>query len=281
VNRSFLLPVFAALIGAVTSSEAGILTGVYVDPGSGSPLSVPAIADFSPTGFKMDGMQVTVKFSDGSSATDTWEGTGGDTGEAKGNNWSLTETHNTFYSTWNLTNKTSLRITQLVIKAGILGNTVFDLQKNDFSLPGDNQVTPGGTDFNFEGTIKSERGWTFDPLNLNTFTGPSMGGDLAVKATYRIPVKLDSAGTPVGDLWTELDIEFGGSAGGLASWQNIVGLMAGDPVIFSFKADTDTFSSPAESTVPVPEPSSLMAMLGLGSLCFAVTRRPFGKRATR
>ena len=242
-SSSIKLLLCAAGLAFFGSSARAALT-VQVSPGS--TFSVPEVVDFSPNGFDMSGLRVTATFSDTSSETISWSATSPIAGHAVGvtHNWSLTENGDTFYNTWSLVNNdTSDRLLkQLRLEGGSFGHTLFDLQ-------GLGSTTPGNTD-PATGTLGSQHGYTFDPLNQDIFSG------LDITVTYTNLVKLDPASTPVGDLYTALTISFGGSAGGLLSGHSV-----GGDVPFMYFADTDLCGAP---TNPVPESGSLALFAGLG-----------------
>jgi hypothetical protein len=239
------------------SAEAALTVQVL----PGSTYSVPQVVDFSPNGFDMSGLRVTATFSDNLSETEFWSATDAVSGHAVGlshGGWSLSETGDTFYNSgvWHLQYSGSqARLTSLLIEGGSFGNTLFDLQGLGRTTAG--SVTPGNADAT-AGTDGSQRGRTFDPLNQDIFP------NLDVTATYSNLVKLDAASSPIGDLWTSLQIDFGPQPGG--------GLL-GDPagaVDFEFFADTDIWGAPTNA---VPEPSSLALFAGLGLLGACWRRR--------
>jgi hypothetical protein len=138
-----------------TTSIVGLtltLLGTLVTPSQATTL-----VGFSTTGEMMGGMQITASFLDGTSESAVWTATGKGSGGAYGNNWSLSETGNSFNSPWTLTNN-GIGITSLVIDA-IPGNTVFDNVKVQ-------EVTPGSAD-----------GWPFQTLigqspNISSYSNP-------------------------------------------------------------------------------------------------------------
>jgi PEP-CTERM motif-containing protein len=236
-----LLP--AALL-ALLSAPAQAAINVSLD--SGTTFSVPNIVDFSPNGFSMAGMKVTAYFSGGSSETATWSATTAIGGHAVGTTgtlgWSLAEDGDTFDHVWTLINNTGLLMTRVVLEGGNFGDTLFDTQGDGTPSIA---TTPGNASV-LTGTDGSQRGHTFNSLNLAAF-----GIDASV--TYRNAVKLDSALTPVGDLYTTLDIGLG------------TGLISGGATStfpLTFNADTDLWGT--QQAEPLPEPGSLLLFAGLG-----------------
>ena len=270
MTRKF--PLIAGLLILWSGTAHAALT-VQVSPGTD--FSVPNVVDFSPTGFSMGGIRVTAFFSDHTSDAVTWVGdlstsSGQATGVTK--SWFLKESGDTFFNNWQLENNSPSLMTRLLIEGGSLGHTVFDLQGVGRTDVG--SVPSGGSD-SVTGTDGSQRGFTFQPFdpgiaNSNSSVFPG----LDVTATYLNRVVLNSD-PPVGDLWTTLQIDFGGNAGGLRS-----GFQLGD-IPFFFQADTDLWgATPTQQIGPVPEPGSLALFGGLGLIGAwhyrrsKITRRP-------
>ena len=216
---------------------------------SGTPVPVAEIMDFSPSGASMVGMAVTAYFS-GTRASETyyWAGSG-TTGGVVGNDWSLSESGNTYSNPWTLTS-TGASIQKIVLD-GLPGKTVFDVSdRNDFF------TEPTYINSDKIGTAGSALGKTF------VVSGGSYTGD--VTATYSSLVYLTLFNTntqswdnydPVGDLYRYLTIDFGANY--------FVG-STGTAKILTFQADTDTV---------VPEPATLLLFAtGLAGLA-AVGRR--------
>ena len=234
-----LLVAGLAILGSLgVVGAAGAITYEY-----GTPVSVVAIMDFSPSGASMVGMEVKAYFSDRDPETLLWAGSG-ITGGVVGADWSLSESDNTFSNPWTLTS-TGASIQKIVLD-GLPGKTVFDISdKNDFFKDAyentDGRGTPG-----------SALGKTF------VVSGGSYIG--AVTATYNSLVSLTEFNTntnaweidpPVGDLYRYLTIDFGTTS------------FSADSTL-TFRADTDTV---------VPEPATLLLFAtGLAGLA-AVGRR--------
>jgi hypothetical protein len=246
---------------AAASASAGVVTDVIVSPGT--ELAVPFINKFSVSNFDMSGMKVTAYFDDAVdfSETGTWNGA---SGQATGANFRLSETGDTFENAWTLVNLSpSALLTRLVIE-GTPGFTVFDLQGPTFRTTA-GSVLPSGNSDATEGTIESERGYTFlwDNVNDGNFTPvqPDFNPILAVTATYSNIVRLTSAAGPVGDVWTTLTLDFGGDAGGLIGPD-----FFGQLRPFIFFADTDTWGDRTVTDNVAPEPSSFCLLAGFGLL---------------
>ena len=200
---------------------------------------VSSVLDSTVTGELMAGMNVSVIF-DGGTATDSdvWSATGVGSGEATSNSvagWSLTQSGGTFFSSWTLSNNTGLPISGLIIDAGV-GGIAFDIGLPPLGF---------GT-----GTVNSSLGRTFN-------AGASDDG-LSGTATYSNQIAIAAnGGSPVGDLYGALALNF----------TNDGGLLPG--ATLTFRADTDRLGGP----VAVPEPSSWMALAGLGLLGAIMFRR--------
>jgi hypothetical protein len=236
---------------AVASASGGVVTDVFVSPGT--ELAVPFINKFSVSNFDMSGMKVTAYFDDAVdfSETGTWNGA---SGQATGANFRLSETGDTFENAWTLVNLSpSALLTRLVIE-GTPGFTVFDLQGPTFRTTAGSVLPSGNTDAT-EGTTDSERGYTFLWFNDSNFA------DLSVTATYSNIVRLIAAGSPVGDVWTTLTLDFGGDAGGLIGPD-----FFGQLRPFIFFADTDTWGDRTVTDNVAPEPSSFCLLAGFGLL---------------
>jgi hypothetical protein len=250
-----LLTFVAVSLLSVSAAHAAILGSISVQ--TGTQLDISEVTKFSVAHFDMTGMRVTAHFSDNTSQFDHFHTITPVIGEpslgiAQGSRFKLTQQGDTFESRhWSLENLSpTLKLTMLTIE-GAPGGTIFDL-KGDGTFP----LTPG-KDSGLEGTGAtlpqgSERGWTFDPFNLDIFAS-----DLQVSAIYSDIVKLNADAVPKGDAWATLTIKFEGNAGGLP----VFGPEFSVPASFRFYADTDTFDLAQE---PVPEPTSLSLCLGLG-----------------
>ncbi|BCO07940.1 hypothetical protein GF1_03160 [Desulfolithobacter dissulfuricans] len=200
-------------------------------------------------GDDMEGMEVSVTFSDGTMETAVWQSLGSGSGGAFGNNWSLqvengsTYPNSSHFSPWAFESDTA--ITSLTLDAGS-GDFVFDGTRTYASNP-----------ILYPSTPNSGSGWPFefaDLLSESLF-------DSSTLATYSNAVAL--VGTaPVDDLYRTLTIE-----PNLSSWTG--------PMSFTFSADTDTVN-PA----PVPEPAS-MILMGTGLAGLTALRRRSKKKTGR
>ena len=196
--------VAGALCVLVASVPAGAGTVVVqFDPGTTQTiLNVPS---FLGTGHTMAGMSLTASFTDGTSETVTWMSLGGESGQAAGTGWSLSETGDTWDQDWTLSNRSGLGIVEVLIE-GLPGDTVFDTAFIAPSTPG----SESGKDFNVTSGL----------------------GANDIVATYRDLAALTGS-PPVGDIYAELDIEFVNS-GGFASGSTL-----------TFVADSDVIPEPA------------------------------------
>lgn len=262
---------------------------ISLSPGGAPFFSVPDVIDFSPSGFDMTGMRVTAHFSDGTSVfTDTvfWQATSAVGGHAVGSSiagWSVEESGDTFdlTSVWYVFNNNpdNLTLTKLVIEGSgsdFGGKTLFDVQGDGSD---GNGTTPGRDPSAslappHKGTAGSELGSSFEDLNgdalSDNYDDFVSGGSLTVSANYANAVKLDSAAGPVGDLFTTLEISFGGS-GLLAA--AVLGLPPDSPY-YMFRADTDLWGQGEITQNPsTPEPSSFVLLAGLGLFAGRCFRR--------
>lgn len=224
---------FSAFLALFTSSvaSAGLITAGA--PDNTTTTSVIGITGFSTFGDQMGGMQISVTFDGGDTATCTWAATGvgaggcSGTGVASDNNtFNLNLTGDTFSSNWNFT-ATGRLATSLTIDA-ILGNTVFDIIATDPA-----NSTPGSA----EGV----------PVNGSIPGAPTGNG------IYSNLIAV-GANTAVGDLYGALTITF---SGGVAS--------------ATFLADTDTVGLPGNGG-DIPEPSTYV-LIAAGSALIAWKRR--------
>jgi len=148
---------WVAAIAATQAAQATTLTG------------------FSTNGSNMGGMEITVNLFNGTTQTSIWQPTGGLSGGAFGNNWSLTQSGNTFgafNNPWNFHYTGSSSVAALIIDA-IPGNTVFDTVRNVV-------LTPGSAD-----------GWEFQPLS----------GQAPNRSGFSVPIDISQ-----GDLFGRLSL---------------------------------------------------------------------------
>jgi hypothetical protein len=213
---SKILPGLAVAASLYAASAQAVV--IYAEDNT-TPDSIAGVANFATNGALMSGMTITATFSGGLTETIAWATTGADSGAAVGTGWQLSEDGDTFGGTWTFAflDDTIGMLTSLSLD-GAPGLTLFD---RSF----------GGLD----GTTGSALGMDF------AFTGP----DFDVTATYSRPIGIGAA-VPVGDLFHQLDIDFGE-----------LGPRTGS---FTFVQDTDN-----DAARQVPEP----AMLGLFGLALA------------
>lgn len=214
MNRSFFQKQSTCLTGAIF-----ILLGA-----STLPAQATTLTQFSTDGSMMSGMRITASFLDGTSQSLIWGATGPQSGGVFGNDWSLTQSGNTYPQSlrsladyaWTLSNY-GLGITSLVIDA-IPGNTVFD---NVFAPA---IVTPG-----------SAEGWYFQPIS----------GVAPTSHAYSDPIDISA-----GDLFGKLSLYWPGGFTGVM--QFIADTDSGtthDPVkprdpVASYTPPTVNFSAP-------------------------------------
>ncbi len=197
ITRMVTCAAFSCCLGVVNHGYAGTLS-VLFDPGTTNVTT--AIGNEGISGGDMVGMTVTVFYEMGPPETVAWVG-GGPSGFLPSPNLTFTQTFDTLFFPWRLSNS-FMGITRILIDAGP-GNAIFDT-----------------TTFGGDGTPGSGPGRTLE------FLGDITTVPWDCVATYRDEVAL--TGQPAfGDLFRLLDIEF----------TNEGGLPAGDS--FFFYADTD------------------------------------------
>jgi len=220
ISASILAVGFSLMGGTVQATP--IIPTVSFD--SGKTLNTTGLSTFTTAGSDMVGTKVTAFFSDGSSDSATWAVTTTPAGAATGIGWSLTFAGTTTFSPfWELLNSTTGKTLTSFIIDGQLGSTIFDTILDPVTTPG------------------SARGTAFSGVD-----GPS---GLIVDAVYRNQVALNNI--VYGDLYTVLDVDFGGTPGGLVNGERL-----------RFTADTDNTLIQNDLN-PVPEPETL-ALIGFG-----------------
>ncbi|MBW2401311.1 MAG: PEP-CTERM sorting domain-containing protein [Deltaproteobacteria bacterium] len=230
--RTIVSVTLASAIACFAGSAAAVAIAPTLLSDPGVTLNTTGISTYTTGGDDMAGMVVTAYFDDATSESGVWTVTGTDAGAASGTGWSLSLNDSTTWTgvwTLDLSSLGSVMITGLEIN-GRPGDTVFDILGPDpdqLGTPGSDQGKP-----------------------ISSVDGPS---GLSVTATYRNEVELNSV--YYGDLYTILDLEFGGTVGGLVQ---------GDA--FSFIADSDN-----SMAAIVPEPSTGL-LLGLGLVMLAGRR---------
>lgn len=124
----------AVVLGALIATEAKAETYNF----DNSIISViPGLAGFMTTGADMDGLEVTVFFSDGSpNETAFWADGGGDSGAASGTDWTLSVDGDTFTAPWVFDGVRSISGFQLT---GLNALTVFDITEPNTGTPGSAQ----------------------------------------------------------------------------------------------------------------------------------------------
>jgi hypothetical protein len=263
--------------GCANAPLVGTCTGA-VDPVNNPLRSAWDILSFSTTGEIMNGMTVTVTFSDNTTSTATWahtgatgSGTGAATVTGGAHNWSLTESGDTFTpvnpgGVFTLTNNTTATgtptITDIVLDgtttlhsncpasspASAICGTIFDRMTNpDTSTgPASNEQTPDshrGFDWQINGG-NANGAYNITVIYSDEFR--VLFTNACYTTGHAIP---ENTVSPCGDTWQKLEAEFTGGTG----------VAKGTPLVFA--TDTDT-------TIFAPEPSS-MALFGVGLLCIA------------
>lgn len=227
-----------ALLTAATLAMSATAQAVVIIETPGNTDNVPGIANFATNGDMMNGLEVTLTFSDGAGGSvdemAIFAGLGGGSGAAThASGWSVRADGDTFAdNAWSVLGMTPSRPLLGMRLDGRGGLTVFD---NDPA---------------FEVTPDSARGKPFDVNFADPFD--------EITAFYSRDVAVPPAG-PQGDLWHILFVDFSEF---ITAGTNEKGVLAD----FQFSQDTDNDS---RRTV-VPEPASLgllgAALLGLGAL---------------
>jgi hypothetical protein len=190
-----------------------------------TPTSATTLTGYSTTGAMMGGMNITVNFFDGTSQTAVWQPTGGQSGGAFGNGWSLVQSGNTFGSfnnPWQFSYTGGSSVAALVIDA-YAGNTVFDIYP-DVTGP---RQTPGSAD-----------GWYFQPTYG---AGPT-------RHAYDVPIDIS-----YGDLFGRLSLFWDGGF-----WGNM-GFVADTDSGTSYDPVRPRYPVPA----PPPPPQVAPSLVGL------------------
>jgi hypothetical protein len=250
-----------AAIGAAPRAEAQT-----VNFAAGTYFNSPGIASSTTTGSSMNGMLVTWTFVDGSSLSKTWGSLGpAYSGVMSGSNLAVdtTANSNTFSGSFYLESWTFNPIRSVRFN-GAPGRTVFDCAWNGAACSG------AGSSGGFNGTPGSLTGAT-----ATTTSTDYLGRGVDVTFTFSNMVGINGA-APVGDLFEQLLVEFGGTGFGPFYKDD---LYYSNSDYYDFLADTDnsdlTQPPPAPtpvSTVPEPDSYALLAM-GLGSLAIVAHRR--------
>lgn len=226
--RKFIATGLVLAVAPIAAHAAAITPTVVNLPGT--TFNTAALTTSTTDSTTMVGSMVTVTFLGGATSMAAWTATG-----IASADWSLTVAGNTFSSPWTLSNLGATTITKMVFD-GVPGNTVFDVVT-------DPSLSPG-----------SARGGAIASVN-----GPA---GMTVDAVYSN--RLQVGGVFFGDLYTKLDLTFGG--GGL-----------GRGGVLTYVADTDNADAtgPGGGITPsVPETGTWgMMIVGFGAVGFAMRRR--------
>jgi hypothetical protein len=251
MSASFLSRSFYALLATLLMS-GGHALALDIHMSVEQPIAqIFAVDDFQTTGADMAGMHVTATFAGGTSETVVWQATGLDSGGAFGPNqdWSLTQTGDTFFSPWTLFydgNESKGVLTGFSIDGMAAG-------------VGETGVMFDRT-FGFVfGTPDSFHGWdyeTLDPVPFDTLI------------TYQSAVALPGE-DPVGDLFRYLNVRFVERPDDEFNTFRISGLDGLDLRSVRFRQDTDNNI--------IPEPTTAMLLLTGAMMILARGRRRLGE----
>ncbi|MCO7225809.1 PEP-CTERM sorting domain-containing protein [Pleionea sp. CnH1-48] len=229
---------FGLASGLMLMSSAAFAVPVTVthDVDAGISYDTSGVDTYTTSGDDMNGMQITVQFSNGSSETVSFDsGVDGDNfGSATGSDWTLSFSGgSTFSSNWDFNNATTLDVAALIID-GRPGDTLFDYL------------------YTFDSTPDSARGGPGNPSGPTHVS--SSQNNLSAHFGYSNQVSLND--TFYGDLYTTLTVSFGNY------------LTSGNT--FTFRTDTDNVKVVGDIT-PVPTPGTL-AIFALGLLGLAARK---------
>lgn len=225
--RKLIAVGLALAFAPVVAHAAPIVPTVVNMPGT--TFNAAALTGFSTRSADMVGSMVTVTFMGGGTSVAAWTATG-----IASTDWSLTQGGDTFTGIWTLSNLGATTITGLIFN-GVPGNTVFDIDPA-------NPVSPGSAQGKAISSVDGPAGMTVNAVYSN---------------------QLQIGGTVFGDLYTKLDLTFGG--GGLGSGG-----------VLTYVADTDNADATRGGgiTPGIPEPGTWgMMIIGFGAVGFAMRRR--------
>lgn len=235
---------------------------VITNPSSGSTLYVPEIGTWVTTSSLMNGMEVSVKYSDGSFSDVLKWGSGYLGGvswdDGSGNGWKLympNPTGSTYSNGFTFEATGNIDISQLLMNA-FAGDSVFDINTD---------LDPTTTHPDRESTINSKDGNPIAESYVDAYGTAKTsivysGFDVAV--SYIDPVAIYGE-TPVGDLFGSLSLNFFNTLTE-GSGKDFVGFSRYSSLYFI--ADTDNIKYD-----PVPEPTTLL-LFGVGCITL------FGRR---
>nr|NJM04200.1 PEP-CTERM sorting domain-containing protein [Desulfobacula sp.] len=230
-----------------------VLLAILFVPSFALSSTIDRISGFAVKANDMDGMAVTITFSDGSTAQQLWDDIGGDSSGVsgvQGDEWSLINERyypgydDTMMNWWTLSGTDISSITINAVSAGI----VFDIITSSF------------------GTFDSRQGWW--DANDKSGTASSGGGYLAYNANGGYYYIDNSATNGIAFSWSfsdEIEVTGQTQPNPLDVWGALTLTFAsgftGDLI---FSLDTDTSA--------VPEPAT-MVLFGLGLLGISVAGR--------